>query len=113
MGKSILNVEIERIFNEIDNADLNNNFLGVFPSNKINKFISLKKMMVDRKNPFLIANTDRTDKGGTNWWSILDISQASDILLMDSFGVFGLKNFIVQNNTKIVERIIKGIEKLD
>ena len=70
-------------------------------------------MMVGRKYPFLIANTDRADKGGMHWWSILDISPANGILLMDSFGVFGLKNFIAQNDRKIVERIVKGIEKLD
>ena len=66
MSKGISNVEIERTFNEIDDADLNDNFLGVFPSDKIKKFISFKKMMVGRKYPFLIANTDRTGKDGTH-----------------------------------------------
>ena len=42
MSKGISNVEIERIFNEIDNADLNDNFLCMFPSDKINKFVSFK-----------------------------------------------------------------------
>ena len=66
MSKGISNVEIERTFNEIDDADLNDNFLGVFPSDKIKKFISFKKMMVGRKYPFLIANTDRAGKDGTH-----------------------------------------------
>ena len=30
-------------------------------------------MMKGKKYPFLIANTDRSDKKGTHWWSILDI----------------------------------------
>ena len=69
-------------------------------------------MMMGRKYPFLIANTDRADKGGMHWWSILDISPASDFQLMDSFGAFGLKNFYVQNDRKLVKKTIKGIEKL-
>ena len=43
MSKGISNVEIERVFNEIDNADLNDNFVGVFLSDKTNRFISFKK----------------------------------------------------------------------
>ena len=66
MIKGRSNVEIERIFNETDDADLNDNFLGVFLSDKIKKFISFKKMMVDRKYPFLITNTDRAGKDGTH-----------------------------------------------
>ena len=66
MIKGISNVETERIFNEIDDVDLNDNFLGVFPSKKIKKFISFKKMMVDRKYPFFIANADRAGKDGTH-----------------------------------------------
>ena len=36
MTKGISNFEIERVFKEINNDDLNENFLGVFPSDKIN-----------------------------------------------------------------------------
>ena len=32
-------------------------------------------MISDKKGkyPFVIANTDSSEKGGTHWWSILDI----------------------------------------
>ena len=43
MSKGISNVEIERAFNEIYNADLNDNFVGVFLFDKTNRFISFKK----------------------------------------------------------------------
>ena len=59
------------------NDDLNENFLGAFPSNKINKLISFEKMIPFLKYPFLIANTDRSDKGGPHWWSILNISPSN------------------------------------
>ena len=41
----ISNFKIERVFKNIDNVDLENNFLGVFPSNKMNKFFDISKMM--------------------------------------------------------------------
>ena len=61
--------------------------------------------------PFFIANTDRSDKGGTHWWSIFDLSPASDFLLLHTFGTEGLKNFIIQEDKEMVEKVIKGIEK--
>ena len=36
----ISNFEIERVFKEIDNSDFNDNFVGVFPSDKMNKFLT-------------------------------------------------------------------------
>ena len=39
----------------------------------MNRFFDFKKMMKDKRYPSLIANTDRSDKEGTHWWSILDI----------------------------------------
>ena len=87
MQQGISNFEIERVFNELNNEDLNDNFLGVYPSDKTNKFIVFNRMMKGRKYPFLIANTDHSDKGRTHWWSILDISHASNFLLLDTYGI--------------------------
>ena len=41
--------------------------------------------MEGKRYPFLIVNTDRSDKQGTHWWSILDIDRKRDILLFDFF----------------------------
>ena len=49
MSKDISNFEIEKIFKEINNKDINENFLGVFPSDKINKFITFEKVMPAKK----------------------------------------------------------------
>ena len=78
----------------------------------MNKFLDFKKMMKGKRYPFLIANTDRSAKGGNHWWSILDIDGKKDFLLFDSFGIKGLKNFIVQDDKKIVTKILKGVENL-
>ena len=78
------------------------NFVGVFPSDKMNRFFDFKKMMQGKKYPLLKANTDRSDKEGTHWWrSINDIDSKKYFLLFDSYGIMGLKNFTVQNDEKI------------
>ena len=69
-------------------------------------------MMKCKKYPFLIANTDRSDKKGTHWWSILDIDGKKEFLRFDSFGIKGLKNLIVQDDQKILAKVLKGIENL-
>ena len=107
--EGLTNFDIEEIFNKANNSDLLQNFLGVFPSGKMNKFLDFKKTMKGKKYPFLIANRDGSDKQGTHWWSILDINGKRDFLLFDSFGIKGLKNFIVQKDEKIVAKVLKGV----
>ena len=73
---SISNEAIEDFFEKVDDEDLKNNFIGVFPSNYINRFISYHSIIKDRskvKYPFIIMNTDRSDRAGTHWWSFLDL----------------------------------------
>ena len=60
----------------------------------------------------MIANTDRSDKKGTHWCSILDIDEKKDFLLYYSFGIKGLKNLIVKDDEKIVAEVLKGVENL-
>ena len=67
MSKGISNIEIEKLFKETNNDDLNENFLGVYPSDKINKFIMFEKMIPGKKHPFLIWNTARSDQGRIHW----------------------------------------------
>ena len=64
MTKGISNIEIEKLFKEINNDDLSENFLDVYPSDKINKLIMFQKMMPGKKYPFLVSNMDRSDQGG-------------------------------------------------
>ena len=96
MSIGIPNLEIEKIFKSMGNDDLNENFLSVSPSHQINKFISLEKMMPGLKYLLLISKTDRSEKGVTHWWSILNISPSKELFLIDSFSIEGLKNFIIQ-----------------
>ena len=110
----ISNFQIEEAFKKIDEQDLLDNFVGVFPSNYMNKFINHAAMIEDSgKFPFIIVNTDSSEKSGTHWWSILDIEPRTDIFFFDSYGIEGLKHFIIQDDKKIVDKILIGIEKMD
>ena len=89
--------------------------MGVFPSNYMNKFINHAAMIEDKKGkyPFIIANTNKDNKRGTHWWSILDIEPRNDIFFFDSFGLDGLKHFIIQDDKKIIDKILIGIEQMN
>ena len=42
MSKGITNFQIETAIKIINGQDLNNNFVGIFPANHINRFIDYK-----------------------------------------------------------------------
>ena len=48
---------------------LKNIFVGVFPSHFITKFITFHRMMNEKSTryPFIIMNTDLSDKKSTHW----------------------------------------------
>ena len=50
---------------------LKKNFIGIFHSNFINRFISFHDMISKSgaQYPFVIMNADGSDKKGTHWWS--------------------------------------------
>ena len=80
----------------------------------MNKFINHAAIIEDGgKFPFIIANTDASDKPGVHWWSILDIEPRTDIFFFDSYGLQGLKHFIIQDDKPIVDKILIGIVKMD
>ena len=45
-------------------------------------------------------------------WSILDIEPKADIFFFDSFGIDGLTNFFIQNDRKVIEKILFGTEQI-
>ena len=105
---------LKKSLKKIDDQDLLDNFVDVFPSNYMNKFINHAAMIENAgKYPFIIANTDAADKPGQHWWSILDIEPRTDIFFFDSYGIEGLKHFIIQDDRAIVDKILTGIEKID
>ena len=71
-------------------------------------------MISERKGkyPFIIANTDASSKIGMHWWSILNIEPNADTFFFNSFGIDGLKKFIIQDDRKVTEKILFGTKQM-
>ena len=61
MVDGISKFQIADIFKNINDQDIDNDYVGAVPSNKMNEFIDHDSMIAQKKGkyPFLIANTDR------------------------------------------------------
>ena len=80
----ISNQNLLNFIEEKANNDIKKNFVGVFPSNFIIKFITFHRMMNQKSTQylFIIMNTDRSDKK------------------IDSFGFDGFKKFLLPDDNK-------------
>ena len=114
MSKGITNFQTETALKNINDKDLSDNFVRVFPANEMNRFVDYKLTTSEEKGKYALlkANADSSDKGGTHWWSILDIEPRTDLFFFDTFGVDGLKSFIIQDDRKVIEKILFGTEQL-
>lgn len=73
------NFQIETVINGSENENLKNNFIDVFLSDKMNKFVIFHSMM--RKNQmqnimFSVIDTTKTEEA--YWWRILNILSMSN-----------------------------------
>ena len=70
-------------------------------------------MISDKKGkyPFIIDNIDSSEKGGTHWWSLLDIEPTTDIFFFISFRLDGLKHFIIQDDRMSSKKSYLGQKK--
>ena len=62
--------------------------------------------------PLTIMNADHDNKSGTHWWSFLNLHPKKEIFLFDNLGFEGFKQFIIQNDKKVLYKILFGMEKL-
>ena len=65
------------------------------------------------KYPFIIDNTDANNKKGMHWWSIVNIEPRHELFFFDSFCLDSLKHFIIQDDRKIIDKILIGIEQMN
>ena len=56
---------------------------------------------------------DDSTKSGDHWWSILNIKPKKDLFFFDSFGYDALKNFIITDDKKTVQKILNRIKTMD
>ena len=103
----ILNITIQNFF-ENENDDLKKNFIGIYSSNLITRFINYYKIIKEKDccYPFAIFNTDRANKPGMHWWSFLNIYPKAELLLFDSQGFQGLRYFIIDNDEPTINNFL-------
>ena len=114
MGDGISNIQIENFFKAEENEDIKSNYMGVFSMDHITKFIKFEELIREKRNgryPFAIFNTDPHNKPGTHWWSFMDISPKNTLMLFDSFGLLGFKLFIVEDDEKIIDKLLYNFNK--
>ena len=89
--------------------------MGVYSSNSITKYIKFYNIIKEKraKYPFAIFNTNRENKPGTHWWRFLDIHPKKGLQLFDSFGFVGFKQFIVDNDKNIIDKMLFNLENLN
>ena len=82
MNKGISYFQMKKAFRDIDDPDINGNFMTVFPANHINRFIDYKSMISEEKSKylFIIADNHSSDKNDKHWWSILDFEPKTDLI---------------------------------
>ena len=109
-------MKLETFFNKEENDNIQKSFVVGFPSNFMNHFISYHSIMkenLDIQYRFLMMNTDRNDKKGTQWWNFLRIYPKKEVLPFDSFGFVALKEFIIQEDKKLINTLLYDLEKFD
>ena len=108
MTKGISNLEIEKFFENEENQDLKNNYMGVYWIDSIRRYINFYEIIEknNEKYPFAIFNTDKHNKPGTHWWSFMDIHPRKILLFFESLGLDGFKIFNVDNDENIIDELL-------
>ena len=96
---------------EEEKYSLQNNFLGVFPINKIKKIIDKTS---EKPFPFCILNTDEYNAPGQHWFLFhtLKNMKKPSCFLFDSFGKLSLQLAFINNDEKIMKKFINNLKPL-
>lgn len=60
---------------------------------------------------FIISNTDRSNRPRINQWRILDLHPKKEMLFFESFAISVLKDFVIEDDKKLITKILHGLEK--
>ena len=85
-------------------------FVGVFHSDDVSRFMQSDVSMKQKQSPyaFLILTTERAGEE-EHWWSFLDLDPPKKLFLLNIFGVISFKDFITQDNQKMINKMLYGI----
>ena len=111
-GNGRNNLDIEKIF---ENDDLKKNFMGMYSSNSVTKYINFYKIIKAKnaKYPFAIFNTGRENKPRTHQWSFLDIYPKKDLLFLHNFDFSRFKKFIIDNDLSVIGKLLFNLQKFN
>ena len=89
--------------------------MGTYSIDSITKYINFYEIIKRRsaKYPFAIFNTDKENQPGIHQWSFMDTNPKNNLFLFDSFGIEGLKLFIVDNDQDIVNELLYNFKKCE
>ena len=113
MNKGLTNFQIKNFFQNEENEEIKKNFMGVHSMDSITRYINFHEI-IKRKNgkcPFAIFNTDKHNQRGINWWSFMDI-HPKNFFLFDGLDIEGFKFFIVNNNQKVIEKLLYAFKQI-
>lgn len=60
---------------------------------------------------FIISNTDRSNRPRMHQWRILDLHPKKEMLFFESFALSVLKDFVIEDDKKLITKILHGLEK--
>ena len=105
MDRGKKNLKINNFFENEENQDMKNNYMGIYSIDSIAIYINFYEIIRKRNGryPFAIFNTDRYNKPGTHW--------GKNSLLFDSLLLDGFKFFIVDNDESIIENLRYDFKK--
>ena len=87
--------EITKFIKKHGSKELNENFMGVYAADQVINFEKkMKKISRHLKMGCCILNTDRYDKPGQHWVSLIQLDPGN-CFLFDSFGTVGYKHFFL------------------
>ena len=106
-GNGITNIDIEKFFDNKTNDDFKKNFMLVYLSDSVTKYINFYNIIKEKraKYPFGIFNQEHI--GG----AFLIFIQKKDLLLFDSFGFVDFKLFIIDNDNAIIGKMLFNLKK--
>ena len=98
--------EIKRFVKNHGSRALKNNFVGVYPADMaINFEKKIQKTKQEIPMPCCIMNTDRSDKPGQHWVSLIQLDN-NDVFLFDSLGREGFKHFFLQDDQALISEFL-------
>ena len=99
MSKGLSNFKIDNFYEDEENDNLKNNYMGTYSIDSITKYINFCEIIKKRnaKYPFAIFNTNNENQPGVHWRSFLDINPKSNLFIFDPLGIEGFKFLIVDD----------------